>query len=255
MLPPHKWEIAVNAGSYYPDLTQNFPGNDIDLSYEDDQMGIQFFAYSRHIDELDDPRHVAQRLYSLQLILNGALRVSNMKAYAMPISFSDFSHCDLGGRHAVYAETIEEYPFSKNPAIDSGLHEWNNPKNRFASYLVNLAKSDPALLSLFFLAGLVTSGSAIECILTWGTLYKILDSVRYYSQSNRLDIDSFADKSRINEFTAACNNMSIMGLYSRHGAAANQPPKKVMTDLSEAICLIISLASNFCRAYVNAKYP
>ena len=255
MLPPHKWEIAVDAGPYYPDLTQNFRGNDIDLSYEDDHMGMQFFAYSRHIDELDDPSHVAQRLYSLQLILNGALRVSKMNTHAIPIGFRDFSCCDSGGRYTVYAETIEEFPFSTNPAIDSGLLGWNNPKTGFASYLVYLAKSDADLRSLLFLAGLITSGSAIECILTWGTLYKILDSVRHYSKSNGLEIENFADMSRINEFTAACNNMSILGLYSRHGAAANKLPKKVITDLSEAIGLIISLASKFCRAYVNSKYP
>jgi hypothetical protein len=256
MLPPHKWEINVSAGSYYPDLTQNFLGNDIDLCYDnDDDTGMRFFAYSRHIDELDNPKHVAQRLYSLQLLLNGALRVSRMNVHPIPISFLEFSLCNSGGSHAVYAEVIEDFPFSTNPAIDSGMPEWNKPQNLFASYLVYLAKSDSDLRCLLFLAGLITSSSAIECILTWGTLYKILDSVRHISKRDGLAIESFADMSRVNEFTAACNNMSVLGLYSRHGAAANKPPTKVITDLQEAIGLIISLECNFCKAYVNSKYP
>lgn len=254
MLPPHKWEISVNAGSYYPDLTQNFYGNDIDLGFENDHIGMQFFAYSRHVDELDDLRHVARRLYSLQLILNGALRVSWRNAHTTPVSFVDFALCDSGERYSVYAETIEELPFSTNPAIDSSLSEWNNPKKRLASYLVNLSKFDADLRGILFLVGLISSNSTIESILTWGTLYKILDSIKHYSKINELQINTFADMARIKEFTAACNNMSVLGLYARHGADGNKIPKKVITDLSEAIDLIISLVSNFCKAYVDAKY-
>jgi hypothetical protein len=255
MLPPHKWEIAVYAGSYYPALTQDFYGNDIDLSYEDDYMGMQFFAYSRHVDELDDPKHVAQRLYSLQLILNGSLRISWNNAHTIPVRFEEFARCDSGGRRAVYAQSIEEFPFSNNPEIDANLPEWNQPKNQFVSYLVNLSKSDADLRGILFLIGLISSNSPIESILTWGTLYKILDSVKHHSKINGFQIDNFVDMARINEFTAACNNMSILGLYARHGAAANKPPRKVITNLPEATDLIVSLASNFCSAYVKKKYP
>jgi hypothetical protein len=255
VLPPHKWEIAVRAGSYFPYLTQNFLGNDIDLSYEDDHMGMQFFAYSRHIDELDEPLHVAQRLYSLQLILNGALRLCWGNTQNYPVYFTEFALCESGGRHSVYAHTIEENPFSTDPAIDENLPDWNSPKKKYSSYLVNLSKHDPELRGLLFLVGLISSNSPIESILTWGTLYKILDSVKHYSQSNNFRLESFADQGRIEEFKAACNNMSILGLYARHGAASNKPPKKVITDLSEATNLIVSLASNFCDAYVKARYP
>lgn len=217
-------------------------------------MGMQFFAYSRHIDELDDPKHVAQRLYSLQLILNGALRISWGNANTVPVSFIEFFSYNSGARHSVYASTIEECPFNLNSAADVNLPDWNNPKNRFPSYLVNLSKTDADLRGILFLVGLISSNSPVENILTWGTLYKILDSVKCYSKIYNFKIENYADISRINEFTAACNNMSILGLYARHGATENKPPKKVMTDLSEATNLIISLASKFCRAYVTAKY-
>ena len=107
MLPEHKWEIAVLAGSYYTDLTQSFSGNDIALAYDNDYMGMQSFAFSYHIDELDDPADVGRRLYSLQLLLNGALRLSSGKATEWPIVFTDFAAVNGGCRHPVYANTIE----------------------------------------------------------------------------------------------------------------------------------------------------
>ncbi len=254
MSSPHKWEIAVSAGSYYPDLTHNFPGNDIDLSYENDHLGMQFFAYSSHVDELDDPVHIAQRLYSLQLLLNGALRLSWGNIRAIPVHFTDFARSDGGERSSVYAKIIEENPFSGKPEI---VHfpKWNNPENSYPSYLLHVSKSDRDLRGLLFLVGLVSNNSPIESILTWGTLYKILDTIRHHSKTLQLPFDQLADKQKINAFTAACNNMSILGVYARHGAAGNDPPTKVITDLDEAIDLIVSMATKFCHAYVRSKRP
>jgi hypothetical protein len=255
MLPAHKWEIAVSAGSYFPDLTQNFFGNDIDLSYENDHMGIQFFAYSRHIDELDSARHVAQRLYSLQLLLNGILRAYWQDVKHHPITFTGFVLCEGGGFGSVHADIIEERPFSQDPEIDVINSAWDDPKQRYPSYLLYLAKKDECLRSILFLLGLISTNSTIEKILTWGTLYKILDCVKHYSKDIGQLIDDFADKAQITYFTAACNNMSILGLYARHGASGNIPPKEVIADISEAVDLIVKMAAKFCGRYVQVKYP
>ena len=276
MMTSPKWEIAVDAGSYYPALTQEFFGDDIRLTYENDENGMQFFAYSQHIDELDDLSHVARRLYSLQLIFNGALRVYWGNAHNVLdwdnthdvldwgnthdvsvsiVRFVSFTLCDSGGSHNVHADTIEDCPFRLNPVIDTNLVECIKTKKCFASVLINLSRTDTDLRQILFLIGLISSNSPIERILTWGTLYKILDSVRHHSKINGLKINNLADMDRIDEFTAACNNMSILGLDARHGAAANAPPKNVITDLSKATDLIVSLASKFCRAYVEAKHP
>ncbi len=173
-----------------------------------------------------------------------------------PIEFVGFMHCISGNIYdRIALETIEELPFNINSTINNNRSEWNKPKECSTSHLVYLAKIDPDLRTLLFLVGLISSNSPIECILTWGTLYKVLDTVKHLSKSISLEIDNFADKSRINEFTSACNNMSILGIYARHGKTANSAPKKVITDLKEAINLIISLARNFCDAYVRVKHP
>jgi hypothetical protein len=252
MLPSHKWLVRVLAGSQYPDLTYNFRGNDIALEYENDELGMQFFAYSYHVDELDDPVHVSQRLYSLQILLNGALRLNRGVVNARPIKFTQFESVNGGLAHFVNPKNIEEDPFSQNPKID---HEQNNSKCSYSAYLLNLSKSDADLRFLLFLVGLISTNSPLECILTWGTLYKILDTVRHHSKVLNLSINKFSDNQKINAFTAACNNMSILGVYARHGAASNVPPTRVITDLDEAIKLIISMATKFCREYVKMRYP
>lgn len=249
----HKWEITVSAGSYYPELTGYFLGNDIDLRYEDDHLGVQFFAYSCHVDELDDTAHVAQRLYSLQLLLNGALRLYWGSIDELPVHFSEFARIDGGKQNSVYAKVIEENPFSRNLEIDH-FPDWNNPKNKYPSHLLNVSKIDSDLRALLFLVGLVSKNSPIECILTWGTLYKIFETVKYHSKVLKLQFDQFADQQKTKAFTSACNNMTTLGLYARHGATGDKPPKKVITDLDEAISLVISIATKFCRTYISAKY-
>ena len=255
MLFDHKWEISVSAGPYFPSLTQDFFGNDLDFSYENEHLGMQFFAYSRHIDELDDAKHVARRLFSLQLLLNGALRAAWQDAAYCPITFTEFVLCDGGGFESVYADVIEDLPFSQNPEIDIINSARENIKNSYPAYLLYLAKKDECLRSILFLLGLISTNSTTEKILTWGTLYKILDSVKHYSKDIEQSIDNFADTAQISNFTAACNNMSILGLYARHGASGNKPPKNVITDISVAIDLIVKMAAKFCRQYVKIKYP
>ncbi len=251
----YKWEFSISAGSYYPSLTERFGGNDICLAYENDDLGMQFFGFSLHIDALSEPSHVAQRLYSLQVLLNGALRVSSGHTNMIPIMFHQFSLCNGGSNHNVYAESIEESPFDLNPSIDKDLPYWKDPKNNYSSYILNKSKYDKVIRELLFLVGMIsTTNSATERVLTWSTLYKILDCVKHYSKDFELPYDTFADKPRINEFTAACNNMSILGLNARHGPSGNKPPKKVMTCLNEASNLIVSLSQSFMQHYRESLF-
>ncbi|PTU63979.1 hypothetical protein DB032_03130 [Chromobacterium sp. Panama] len=255
MSPVHKWEITVAAGGYYPDLAHHFFGNDIDLGYENDHIGMQFYAYSRHIDELDDPDHVSERLYSLQLLLNGALRAAAGCVSSMPIQFLGFSAYENGCSYPVSAHRIEEDPFSRNPRIDQIHTRYEDPRQRYPSYLLYLAKRDPCLRDLLFLLGLISTNTTLEKVLAWSTLYKILDSVKHYAKEIDAGIDAFADPEQLSLFTAACNNTSILGIYARHGASENPPPKRALTNIDDASALIAGMTARFCRGYIAAKYP
>ncbi|AQT60652.1 hypothetical protein B0D95_11615 [Cellvibrio sp. PSBB023] len=255
MLSPHKWEIGVSAGSYYPSLTQDFWGNDIGLAYDDDHLGMQFYAFSYHIDEIEDPEHVACRLFSLNLLLNGALRVAWNKNFAVPVEFTHFALCDGGGQHSVHAANIENNPFSQNADIDKYEHEATPASGRLSSRIFNLCKKDEVLRSLIFQVGLISLNSSLETIMTWGTLYKIYDSVKYHSKKNNYDFLKLGDPGRINQFTAACNSSLLLGVYARHGDMGWGQPAAAITDINEATSLILDLANKFCLVHIGAQHP
>ncbi|BAN69211.1 hypothetical protein [endosymbiont of unidentified scaly snail isolate Monju] len=255
MLSSHKWEIGVSAGGYYPSLTQEFWGNDISLAYEDDHLGMQFYAFSYHIDELDDPEHVACRLFSLQLLLNGALRVAWNENFPVPVKFTHFALCEGGRQYSVHASNIENNPFSQNADIDRFEHSSTPAKGRLSSHILNLCKKDEVLRSLIFQVGLISLNSSLETIMTWGTLYKIYDSVRYHSKKNAYDFSKMGDPNRINQFTAACNSSLLLGVFACHGDMGWGQPAAAITDINEATSLIIDLAQKFCVAYINAQHP
>lgn len=252
MLSRHKWEIGVCAGSYYPDLTQKFWGNDISLCFEDDHMGLQFYAFSHHIDELDDPEQVARRLYSLQLILNGALRLAWNENFTPPVQFTHFYLCRGGAHHDVHASNIEFEPFSQNSDIDRYESKYCPATGRFSSFIVNRCKQDEAMRTLVFQIGLISLNSSLEKIMSWATLYKIYDSVKFYSEKNGYDFSDFCDQKKIKEFTAACNNSMVLGIYARHGEKGWKEPAAAITDINEATELIIDLAHNFVTMHIKA---
>ena len=131
----------------------------------------------------------------------------------------------------------------------------SDPKQRLASYALYLSKKDDPIRNLLFLVGLLANNSPVETILSWATLYRIHDCAKTYSADLGIAYDSLADKSEIERFTAACNNMSILGLNARHGATRNKPPTRVITDYEEAEGLILPMAKNLMRAYISAKHP
>jgi len=251
---PHKWEVIVYAGSYYESLAQNMGGNDINLGCEhDDHTGYIFLAYSYHIDELDDKELVAKRLYSLQLILNGALRINEKRDIAVPIKFDKFALCKNGVSHSVYADTLDEFPFSNNLEIDKHNSHFQDPGRSYISFFIFNSKKFEAVRTLLFQAGLISINTLEEKILTWGTLYKMLDTIKFYSKEINVNPYDFAEKNQIEAFTAACNNMAILGVNSRHAVPNNTPPKKVITDVSEACDLLLSMANKFLKKYIHEK--
>ena len=250
----HKWEIFADGGSYFPSMCDQFPGADIGFSYDSEQ-GYQFSAYSYHLDAVDDPDDAAVRLYSLQILLNGAMNAAagNGDFVANKITFSGFLHLESGRHHNIDVCDIEEMPFSLNPAIDRIARI--DVKSDFTAWLLNYSKNDADLRGLLFLVGIITTNTTMEKILTWGTLYKILDTIRHLSKQCGFNIDNFAPSTEIERFTIACNKSAFLGIYARHGSS--QPPltKKIpMTDLNEAMNLLLLMSRNFCIDYMKFKH-
>ncbi len=251
MLSEHKWQISVRAGSYYPDLASQLGGNDILLSFENDYLGMQFFAYSYHIYELEKQEDIAKRLVSLECILNGALRIAYQK---MPtrIYFKSFNLITGGSVSNVYAETFEDCPFSNNANIDV-FTEYTKPEKHIISYWIYLSKRCEAIRILLSQVGLISTSTSNDKILAWSILYKCVDTIKCYCKEANINYKNLIDESQLDRFTAACNSMSILGIYARHGKTNQEPPSKVITDLDKAISLILSFSNNFIKAYIEKQ--
>ncbi|MEH2039627.1 hypothetical protein [Nostoc sp.] len=169
MLSEHHWEIKIHAGSSYMDLATSLGGNDLSLSFEhEDHTGLQFFAYSYHIDNLQDEKAIATRLFSLEAILNGAFRVA-CKNIPRRISFVSFAPVSGGHSRNVFAETFEEYPFRNNPDIDV-FTELNRPEKHLVSHWIYLSKQLEAIRILLIYVGMISTANSNDKILTWSTL-------------------------------------------------------------------------------------
>lgn len=229
-----QWEIGVDAGAYYQSLADNFNSSDIFLGWEDDHQGRVFFASSAHVNGIDDLDLVSRRLYALQLLLNGAIRAGFGNLEAVPITFRGFG---VEGRawHQIDPRFIEDDPF------DKGVPNSAVPRSNFAAFLLSKSRSNPKVRMLLLMLGLITTRSIEERILAWGTLYKVLETLKSLCSDANIRFDSLADEKRIEKFTAACNNMSVLGVFARHGPSKKPPPAagKVMTDVDEAVLLMI----------------
>ncbi|MCE9564614.1 MAG: hypothetical protein K8U57_21480 [Planctomycetes bacterium] len=252
----HVWTILVQAGNYYHDLAAFFCGDDVSLCHEDDDRGQYTYAYSAHIDNLTDTEDVSKRLFSLQLLLNGSLRLDWLSVDRSPINFTDFA-ADKGLRHAVSPVDFEPYPFRAviAPSFRPIPKAPATADRQFPSLLLHLASRSEELRTILFLVGLIRTHTVENRIAAWGTLYKIHDCVRTYSTQIGRKWESFVADAEMDKFTASVNSMAILGVFARHGAEKKTPPKRVITSLEEACNLILTYARNFCVAYVNAKFP
>ncbi|MDF1876074.1 hypothetical protein JHD48_10035, partial [Sulfurimonas sp. SAG-AH-194-I05] len=79
--------------------------------------------------------------------------------------------------------------------------------------------------------------------------------VNYGCKEAGININTLIPKAKIKAFTAACNNMSILGLNSRHGLTSyGEAPKNVIKDLEEAVFTVLCLSKNFLIEYIKVVH-
>lgn len=242
----------VHAGSYFESLAQQFGGSDLEFgSSDDDHTGKVFTAFSHHADDLEDAELAGRRIYSLQVLANGALRIANGNLGMVPLGFFEFN--DGRSRHQIRALELEEYPFSSAKFIDQDQTLFRNPKRDLSSYLLYLAKSDNVIRVLLLLAGTMGTHETLLRIHSWASLYKMLDTLKYGCQQQGWEVTEFASKANIERFTAACNNESILGIEARHGLNSAKPPTRVMKDLEEAAEFLLGMARNYALKFIGLQ--
>lgn len=243
-------EIILADASFLLSETQRWKSKDLFLSWDTDHLEQYIYsAYSPHIESLSDCKHIMKRVMSLMLLYNGAKYITglnlNYKVKATAIYSKGFSE-------KLWASEIEEYPFdyTKDFYDQSCFKYTNTPLD---VVLFDLAKIDTTIRVLLFLAGLINSPNSFEdSILSWGTLYKIYDTVNHGCKESGIDINALIPKTKINALTATCNNMSILGLNSRHGLKDyGSPPTNIIDNLEEAVFTVLCLSKNFVIEYIK----
>ena len=239
----HRWKVDLNAGSYYPDLASSLDGDDLGLGYENEsETGMSFHAFSNHLDTLEAPASVSDRLLSLELLLNGALRlVYGAEIYfSHPVRFGDFWNLDTTQRYRRNSMLPEESPFEN--AVQS-VAGGGTPAHPVAQ-LIALSRDDVGLRTLMFHAGLLSWPGHEGQLFAWGSLYKVFDTVRTLANERGLDPYKHVESAKINAFTGACNKMSVLGLSARHGLAVADPKamKAATPTLEEATHNVMAMA-------------
>lgn len=159
------WTIDVHAGPYFIELASQLYGNDLSLYYLDDpETGLSYRATSPHLNDVSDSEEVGKRIYSLQVILNGALLASEVETFSRPVEFARFWR----EGHQIFkakADQLDEFPFS-----DSVSTTEEDPFGSAANdvgRLIHLSKqSDPIRINLLLL-GLISKRTTIEKIHSW----------------------------------------------------------------------------------------
>lgn len=246
-------EIILADAPFLREESQRWKSKDLIISWDFDHLEQYIFsAYSPHIELLADPKEISQRVLSLFLLYNGSQYITglelNYKVTAKAIYGKGFSE-------KLWASEIEEYPFEYNEDFyDKSCFKYKDTP--LDTVLFELAKIDPIIRTLLFLAGLITPTNSFEdSILSWGTLYKIYDTVDYGCKESGINIYTLVPKTKLKAFTATCNNMSILGLNSRHGLKDyGKPPTNVITNLEEAVYIILCLSKNFLIEYIKSAH-
>ena len=243
-------EIILADAAFLQHETQRWKSKDLIISYDTDHLEQYIYsAYSPHIENLSDSEHIMKRVMSLMLLYNGAQYITglnlNYKVIATAINGKGFSE-------KLWASDIEEYPFEYNEDFyDKSCFKYTNTS--LDSVLFDLTKIDNTIRVLLFLAGLISHPNSFEdSILSWGTLYKIYDTVNHGCKESGIDINTLIPKSKIKALTATCNNMSILGLNSRHGLKDyGTPPTNIINNLEEAVFTVLCLSKNFVIEYIK----
>lgn len=225
---PHHWRCEdINFYEYYTDYDT-----------------IEIYATSKHLKNLSNDKDIIKRAYTLIMLFNGSQIIGN-KSFFYTLTIDSIYKNDT--QISECFDNIDENPFIHNQT------QLKMFKYKFDEGLFCLAKKDFIIKTILLFYGLLKDPSKSNLnqnILNWSTLYKIYDTIKSIYNIRKLVAQELYRK--INTFTGACNNMSILGLHSRHGLTNNTPPSNIVS-LEESIDIILKLTDYFLNKYLKEK--
>ena len=249
-----------NPAPDYREYAHYHNSNDINLgSTYDNHEQIYGVVTSIHFEGLLTEKDIAKRLFSLQILLTGAKLIEEKGGLRKRIEFNRFkieNHPTLpNGSYSVYSDSLEKYPFAGTEKDNAANPIFHHPTN-LGSALFSVAKIDNIVRSMLYYAGMIRIDHSFDKVLTWTTLYKMLDTIIAGCANIGIGIDQFITKANLGRFTSACNNTMILGIEARHGIAKgnrSMPAATPITDIKEATGMILCVSHKFLVEYVNQK--
>jgi hypothetical protein len=260
----NKIEIIVSHNSsYLESLVHSWNSNDLyftmDYDFSDQRI---FSAFSPHIENIKNEKELVKRILSLNILVNGALFVAYAKTKTK-IKFINYyiedkeidSSIKKDGFVGFWTDSIEEYPFENDEDFYIKKENRNLPKKADLDVMLfSISKFDYIIRTLLYQAGIIFNNGINEKILTWTTLYKMVDTIKVGCKEITIDYKTFIDETALERFTAACNNPTVLGIYARHGGKGKNVTRiQPITHLEEAISLILCFANRFSKIYVMKK--
>ena len=218
-------------------------------------MNKECILNSVHIEDLRTKNNIDARIKSLNILLNGSLNI--VFNYSIPkINFKNYCVENIKVSDSInlyQSEFLEEFPFKgTEEQYKTNLNLSEN--DSFQSYLFSISKADFIVRTLLFQAGIIATYSINEKILTWSTLYKIVDTITMGCKEINININNLINKKDLKIFTQSCNSPFILGINARHGKGdKNQKILTPLTDINRAIELILCLTKQFLLQYTESK--
>jgi hypothetical protein len=262
----NKIEIIVphsHYSSYLESLVSSWNSNDLYFTMEYDHLDQRIFsAFSPHIENIKNEKELVKRILSLNILVNGALFVAYAKTRTK-VEFTNYHIEDKeidntikkDGFAGFWTDSIEEYPFENDESFYIQEENRNLPKRADLDVMLfSISKFDYIIRTLLYQAGVIFNNGINEKILTWTTLYKMVDTIKVGCKEVGVDYKTLIDEVALERFTAACNNPTILGVYARHGGKGRNITRiQPITHIEEAISLILCFANRFSKVYVTKK--
>lgn len=259
-----KIEIIVpHYSSYLDSLVSSWKSNDLYFTKDYDHLDQRIFsAFSPHIEHIKTEKELARRILSLNILVNGAMFVADAKTRTK-IEFTNYyiedkdfdKTIEKNAYAGFWTDTIEEYPFENDEEFYLIKENRNLPKRAdLDAMLFSISKFDYIVRTLLFQAGVIFNNGINDKILTWNTLYKMVDTVKAGCKDIGIDYKILIEEASLEKFTAACNNPTVLGVYARHGGIGKNITRiQPITQIEEAISLILCFANRFSQMYVTHK--
>ncbi|RKR80078.1 hypothetical protein BDD43_0171 [Mucilaginibacter gracilis] len=235
------FELLSPTSNYIHNLATSMPSTDILIAEDnyDDYSALQYIFGSIHLNHISDSTEAYNKALQLKLLVDGAsfLVYEDKQAYR-PIKLGRIREGD--GYFFTVADQITptrfDVDFSINPVVEK-------ESQSTVAKLIQLARQNEFVLNILLI---LSQG------MDFRNLYQALDECKSFLKGKRKIENIGIDNAKLNRFTHTANNFATIGLLSRHGTLAQQPPANPLS-LSESQELITDLIRIILRDYFDLK--